>query len=101
MLRTVIAAIAGYALIGVLVVFTDQLFSVAIQGFSSMPTPPRNYFVLSLLTDTFYSVLGGYLCATIARSAWKKATLGLMIGGEIVGLVTMIALWKTVPHWFG
>jgi hypothetical protein len=101
MLRTVIAVIAGYALIGVLVVFTDQLFSVAIQGFNSLATPPRYYFALSLLTDTFYSVLGGYLCAAIARSASKNATLALMIGGEIVGLVSMIAFWKTVPHWFG
>ncbi len=101
MLRTVLAAIAGYALIGVLVVFTDQLFSVAIQGFSTMTAPPGYYFRITLATDAFYTMLGGFLCATIARAAAKKATLYLIIGGEIIGLAATIALWKSQPHWFG
>ena len=100
MLRTGLAAIAGYALIGVLVIFTDQLFSVAFQGFRGLATPPPTYFVLSLFTDSFYSILGGYLCASIAKGVSKNATLWLMVGGEIVGLATTIALWKTTPHWF-
>jgi hypothetical protein len=100
MLRTVLAALAGYALIGVLVVFTDQLFSLMVQGFNSMAAPPSYYFKVTLATDGFYTMLGGFLCGTIAQQAAKKATLFLMIGGEIIGLASTVALWRTQPHWF-
>ncbi|MBZ5609734.1 MAG: hypothetical protein LAP38_15850 [Acidobacteriia bacterium] len=100
MLRTVLAAIAGYALIGVLVVFTDQLFSLMIQGFRAMATLPDYYFKVTLGTDAFYSILGGYLCAALAQKAAKDARLWMIVGGEMVGLAAVIALWKTQPHWF-
>ena len=99
MLRTVLAAIAGYALIGVLVVFTDQLLS-SIQSFNAAAAPGDTIFKIRLATDGFYSMLGGFLCATIAKAAVKKATLYLMIGGELIGLAATIALWKSQPHWF-
>ena len=100
MLRAILAAVAGYVAIGVLVVFTDQLFSLMILGFNSRSTPPGYYFVLSLISDSFYSMLGGYLCATIGRAAARRATLIMILGGELIGLVAMIALWHTTPHWF-
>ena len=99
MWRVVLAPIAGYAAIGVLVVFTDQLFSLLTSGFGSA-APPRSYFALSLLTDSFYSVLGGYLCAALAGQAARRATLILIAGGELIGLASVIALWHTQPHWF-
>jgi hypothetical protein len=100
MIRTVLAILAGYAEIGLLVVMTDQLFAAVIPGFRSMAMPPAYYFGLSLLTDSFYSMAGGYLCAMIAREHFRRATLGLMIFGEIVGIASQVALWRTVPHWF-
>jgi hypothetical protein len=99
MLRTVLAAIAGYVLIGVLVVFTDQLLS-SMQGFNAAAAPAGTIFKIRLGTDAFYSILGGFLCATIARAAAKKSTLYLMIGGELIGLAATIPLWKSQPHWF-
>ncbi|MGD0436043.1 MAG: hypothetical protein ABSB86_06240 [Bryobacteraceae bacterium] len=100
MIRTVLAILGGYAVIGILVVATDQVFAALIPGFRSAPMPPLYYFGISLATDTFYSIGGGYLCALIARERFRGATLGLMIGGEIVGAASQIAFWQTVPHWF-
>jgi hypothetical protein len=100
MVRAILAAIAGYLGIGVLVVFTDQLFSVAIAGMNSMAAPPRSYFLISLVTDFFYSFLGGYLCAALAKHEARRATMILLVGGELIGVIAMFALWHTVPHWF-
>ena len=101
MSRIIGAAIAGYVAIGILVVCTDRIFALLVPGFTSMPALPLYYFVTSLITDTLYSILGGYICAWIAGPMVRKAALGLIIGGEILGLISVIVFWQTVPHWFG
>ena len=58
------------------------------------------YFLISIFTDSLYSMLGGYLCAMIARKSAGAATLILMVGGEVAGVVAVILSWRTVPHWF-
>jgi len=100
MWRAVLAPIAGYVAIGILVIFTDQLFSLLTHGFDSGAQPPRYYYALSLLTDSLYTVLGGYLCAALAGQRARRATLILIVGGELVGIGSVIAFWHTQPHWF-
>src|SRR5580698_3611385 len=100
MLRTVLAILGGYVLVGILVVATDQIFAALIPGFRQMATSPTYYFELSLLTTTLYTVVGGYVCALIAREHFARATLGLMIGGEIAGIAAQAAFWNNVPHWY-
>ncbi len=80
--RIVVAVAAGYAAIGVLVVITDQVFSAFIPGFKQMALPPLYYFSASLVTDSFYSAMGGFLCALIARAQSRKATLALIVFGD-------------------
>jgi len=101
MLRLILSVLAGYIAIAVLVVVTDQIFAAATPGFAAAAQPPLFYFVVSLFTDTLYSVVGGYLCVTLARARARTATIALIALGELIGLVTQIALWNTVPHWFG
>jgi len=71
-----------------------------IPGFRAMATPPPYYFGIVTITDALYSVAGGYLCAWIAGASLRKATLGLTIFGEIMGLVSTILGWHIQPHWF-
>jgi hypothetical protein len=99
MVRIAGAVLAGYVAIGVLVVLTDLVFAAVIPGFRAMATPPLYYFVIVAFTDTLYSIAGGYLCAVIARASVRKATLGLMIFGEIMGIGSTILQWSTQPHW--
>jgi len=100
MLRAIGSIFAGYIAIGVLVVLTDQVFAAAIPGFRNMSMPPLYYFVIVLCTDTLYTVGGGYLCAACARASARTATLGLMVFGEIAGIVSTILGWRIQPHWF-
>jgi hypothetical protein len=100
MVRIVGAVLAGYAAVGVLVVLTDLIFAVVISGFRAMATPPLYYFAIVTCTDALYSVAGGYLCAVIAGAALRRATLGLIIFGEIMGLASAILGWHIQPHWF-
>lgn len=100
MVRNILAAIAGYAAIGVLVVATDQIFSWVIPGFKTMAMPPAFYFAVSLATDFIYSAVGGYLCSAIARSNSRTATLILIALGEAIGIVVTIARWDVMPHFF-
>ena len=62
--------------------------------------PPLYYFVIVLCTDTLYTVGGGFLCAACARASARTATLGLMVFGEIAGIVSTILGWRIQPHWF-
>jgi hypothetical protein len=100
MLRIAGAVLAGYAGVGVLVVLTDQIFAAAIPGFRAMTTPPLYYFVIVTGTDALYSVAGGYLSAAIASGSVRRATLGLIVFGEIMGIVSAVAGWRIQPHWF-
>jgi hypothetical protein len=97
MLRTIVAALLGYALIGVLIAGTDQLYARLVPGFASMP--PTWYFVVSMLTDTIYTLFGGWICALISRG-YQRATVGLIILGELMGVASTVYLWKTVPHFY-
>ena len=99
MLRIVIAVLLGYALIGGLI-WTDQLYAHLIPGVSPMATPPTWYFLLSMATDTIYTLIGGWLCARISRSD-IRATLGLIILGEVMAIASTVYLWNNVPHFYG
>jgi len=100
MVRIIGAVLAGYIAVGVLVVLTDQVFALAVPGFRAAATPPLYYFVTITFTNTLYSIAGGYLCAATARAAARAATLGLMIFGEIMGVVAAVLSWRTEPHWY-
>ena len=99
MLRTILAAVLGYALIGVLIAGTAYSFSHLIPGFLAMKTPPIWYFVVSMGTDTLYTLAGGWFCAVIARCD-LRATVGLIILGEVMGIASTVYLWNTVPHFY-
>jgi len=100
MVRIISAVLAGYVGIGVLVVLTDLIFAAVIPGFRAMTPPPLYYFVILTFTNTLYSIGGGYLCAAIARASIRAATLGLMVFGELMGVVSTILSWHTEPHWY-
>ncbi|MBV8673801.1 MAG: hypothetical protein JOZ33_10235, partial [Acidobacteriaceae bacterium] len=58
-------------------------------------------FAVSLLTDFVYSMIGGYICALVPEENRRKATLWLIVLGEVLGIAVQAVLWKVVPHWYG
>jgi hypothetical protein len=99
MTRTILGAFLGYAFIGALIAGTDHLSGQLIPGFNAMKTPPMWYFLASLATDTLYTFAGGWLCAVVSRRD-LRATVGLIIIGEVMGIASTVYLWTTVPHFY-
>lgn len=99
MLRVILAVVTGYCFIGVLIFSMDQLFAHMIPGLSAMKRLPDWYFATTMLTDTVYTFLGGWLCAAIARGN-RRATLGLIVVGELVGIASTFYLWNQAPHFY-
>jgi hypothetical protein len=100
MWRSIAAVVFGYVITGVLIVITDQIFELTIPGFKQMAMPPDFYFAVSIVTDALYSAVGGWLCATIAKRRIQDHVLALIALGELVGVVSTVALWQTVPHYY-
>jgi hypothetical protein len=99
--RSVGAVLAGYVAIGILVVLTDQVWSMSVRDFSALPQPPTYYFAITLVTDFLYSAVGGLVAIRIGQRRQMRHAVGLIFFGELIGIATQIALWKTVPHWYG
>jgi hypothetical protein len=88
MLRVVLGGLLGYALIGLLIAAGDGIL-------------PRgsHYYQIVLITDTLFTVAGGWLCGIISRGD-TRAAWGLIMMGEIMGLVSAVYLWHTAPHYY-
>lgn len=100
MVRNILAAIVGFAFIGVLVVCTDQLFSFAIDGFDAMDPRPTFYYAISLVTTTIWDMIGAWTCSILAKDGAGKAGRLLGMGGEVLLLIATVMLWKKVPHYY-
>jgi hypothetical protein len=95
----ILAVIAGYIANGVLVLATEQLLSLRAPGMDT--AHPLYYFVVDLISQCLYTVVGGYLCCAIARPTQRAAMAGLVGLGLSVGTVSLVSSWKAEPHWYG
>jgi hypothetical protein len=100
MWRNVAAVVFGYVVIAVLIHVTDSAFQAAIPGFRAMSMKPKNYFVISLATDTLYCVAGGWICSLIAKAKTQYPALALILLAELIAFVSAKTLWTVVPHYF-
>ena len=99
MRRVILAVVAGYLADGILVVATEQVLSLRARGVGA--TQPLHYFVMDLISQCVYTVVGGYVCCAIARPTRRAAMAGLMGLGVLVGTMSLVWSWKTEPHWYG
>ena len=97
--RIILAVAAGYIVDGILVALTEQLLSLRAPGVAA--TRPLSYFVVDLISQCLYTVVGGYLCCAIARPDLRAAMAGLMGLGGLVGALSLVLSWKTEPRWYG
>jgi hypothetical protein len=96
--RILLAVAAGYLANSILVAVTEQLLSLLMPGVDA--TPPLRYFVLDLISQSLYTMAGGYLCCRIARPSQRAALVGLIVLGLVVGMFSLAVSWKTEPHWY-
>jgi hypothetical protein len=96
--RIVLAVVAGYIADAILVLATEQLLSLLVPG--ADVAPPLYYFVIDLISQCLYTVIGGYLCCVIARSSHRAALAGLIGLAMLVGTISLVTSWKNEPHWY-
>ena len=101
MVRSVLAVLLGWAAVGVLVVATDGVLNrMYPDQYVHGRMPPDHLVAISLATSTVWSVLGGYITAWVAsRKRWRHI-VGLVIWGELMGVVSAFATWGQIQSWY-
>jgi hypothetical protein len=96
--RIILAVVVGYMANAILVAATEIILSLLVPNIAE---PPFYYFVVDLISQCLYTIVGGYLCCVIARPSQTIALAGLIGLGVLVGGVDLIASWKSEPNWYG
>jgi len=96
--RIVLAVLAGYVANGALVALSEGLFSRIIPTTQPLPL---YWLILDLMSQCIYTVIGGYVCCSIAGARERWAMLGLMAVGVLVGSISLVTSWRDEPHWYG
>jgi hypothetical protein len=94
--RIILAVLAGYIADALLVVITNLVTRAPGRDVAQ----PLRYFVIDLITQCLYTILGGYLAARIAGAAHRAAMLSLICLGLIVGSISLVTSWRMQPHWY-
>ncbi len=101
MARSILAVLAGWGSVGVLVVLTDGLLHMLYPGdYAVGKMPPDRLAAVSLVSSTLYSVVGGWVTARIARAKPWHHILGLIVWGELMGVASLIATWGQIQPWY-
>ena len=90
--RVIVAVIAGYVTNAVVITATEQMLSKLV--------PARGYFAADVFTQCVIQIGCGYLCSWIADPRQLIATVVLIIVGLVIGSVSVLATWRSEPHWY-
>ncbi len=97
--RIILAIVVGYVADAILVAAAEYLCLRLVPGIQA--APPRYCFIVDLITQCLYTVIGGYLCCMVAQPSRRAAMAGLMALGVLVGTASLVTSWRTEPHWYG
>jgi hypothetical protein len=100
MTRGFIAVIAGIAIVALFILATDQFFAFAIDGFDLLQVKPAYYYVISLASTVAWSTLGGWTCASVAKTGIRPLVRVMILLGELVGIARLAILWHTRPAYY-
>ncbi len=101
-IKSVGAVIAGFATVAVLSIVTDSVLETI--GILPPQSEPGAYvtwmLALALVYRSAYTVLGGYLVATLAPQNPMRHVYALMVLGFIGGVAGAITGWELGNHWY-
>ena len=101
-LRSVLAVVTGFVLIGALAFTTGRLLAGAMPASFDAAGNPTT-LPLMLLTTLYvglFATVGCYLAARLAPSRPMAHALALGALGLVLNVTTSIAVWGTVPAWY-
>lgn len=93
--------LAGWGVVGVLVVITDAiLMKLFPHDYVTGQMPPDRLALVSLATGTLYSVAGGWVTARIAAfKPWTHAA-ALGLWGETLGIISTMMTLGQIQLWY-
>ena len=101
-LRSVLAIVAGFILIGLLAVGTDGLAHAIRPDIFGPNSSTSNvpYLVIAIFYVGVYATAGCWLAATLAgrRPMFHALILGVL--GLIFNLAAVPGMWALFPHWY-
>jgi MFS family permease len=101
MLRTILAVLGGWMSVGVLVVSTDLLLTqIYPDEYKRGSIPPDYLSGISLFTSTIWSVVGGWICALIAKDRHWRHNFYLILWGLLMGVVSAVMTWGQIQNWY-
>ena len=101
-LRSVLAIVAGFILIGLLALGTDGLARAIrpdIFGPNSS-TSNVNYLIIAIIYVGIYATAGCWLAATLAGRRPMLHALILGVLGLVFNLAAVPGMWALFPHWY-
>jgi hypothetical protein len=96
--RVIVAVIAGWFANAILVGITEVLLWTSMRRIGGKL--PGKYYIIDLVFQCCFTVIGGYLCCAIARPARRRALFGLIALGLLIGGVSLPSSWMREPHWY-
>ena len=100
--RSILAVVVGYAVMAVCVVALNFASGALVSGGrATLSSPPTSLMVLNVIFGIPCAVLGGYVCALIARRAEIVHALILGIVAEAMSIVSLILYLDIQPLWYG
>jgi hypothetical protein len=100
--RSIVAVVVGFLVIGALAMGTDQLVKSAVPGvFSADGRVDSVPWLIAIQAYVFvYAVFGCWLAARLAPNKPMGHALVLGVLGLLVNLAGSIALWDKMPAWY-
>ena len=94
----VLAVVAGWVTNAILVGVTELLLWTSMR--SAGGKLPGRYYMIDLICQCCFTVVGGYLCCMIAGPSRRVAMFSLMALGLLIGGLFLPSSWSREPHWY-
>lgn len=95
--RVILAVVAGWLINAILVGLTEVLLWMSMRVGGKLP---GRYYIIDLICQCCFTVVGGYLCCWIAGPSRRIAMLSLMCLGLLIGGLSLPSSWSREPHWY-
>lgn len=96
--RVIFAAVGGWLANAILVGVTEVLLWTSMRGAGGKL--PGKYYIIDLICQCCFTVLGAYLCCVIAGPSRRVAMFSLMSLGLLIGGLSLPPSWAREPHWY-
>jgi hypothetical protein len=100
-LRSIGSVVISYVVVYLFIVLSDPLLSRLFPGqYVRDKVPPTLQLLIGTAIFAVASMVGGMLCVRIAPAKPGIHLLVLFAVGEIAGVISAVAIWKSWPHWY-